>query len=523
MSYTPPGQNDDELYSFSPDALRIAEQLIADRVPSRICDKDATLWGEAAAVEAAERLNWVNPFPAATQTLLAADELKAVLAARGLDRIVLCGMGGSSLGPEVLAKWAAVDLTLLDSTNPNVVLRTLQEDIEHTVVVVSSKSGSTVETRSHLACFEAAFAAANIAVHERIVIVTDPGSALETYALSQGYKVFLADPFVGGRFSVLTAFGIVPSALAGAQMGNIISDAEHLHANVFANSIDNPAVRLASFIAAGLPDRYVLTIAETVGQNWGLGDWIEQLVAESTGKAGVGVLPISLPAIAPELTMDLTHVLNVHVSHANSVSVTQDNGVLEVAGPLGAQFLLWETATALLGHIMQIDPFNQPDVESAKVAARAALQEAHTGDDTSAHNVLGEKLTQEIIQALTPNGYLAIQAYVDPAGKMSEQLNCLRANFAQNLQAPVALGIGPRYLHSTGQLHKGGPKTGVFLQIIDDEVPSLDIPGSDTGFGELFRSQSGGDRAVLEEAGRPVFVVRLSDPAVKAHLAALSQ
>lgn len=488
--------------------------LVEDRFASRLHGRDATLWGEAAEAEASVRLGWVDAHSRGTAIVSAAEELRTELGSAGVDRIVLCGMGGSSLAPEVITRRDWAPLVVLDSTHPEQVRRALRE-LERTAVVVSSKSGSTVETRSQLAAFEAAFAAAGISATERIVVVTDPGSALQEYARSRGYRVFLADPEVGGRFSALTAFGLVPSVLAGADARGLIAEAEAAAEILFRDSEENPALRLAAALAAALPARYLGGAFETQVRNTHLADWIEQLVAESTGKDGRGVLPIALPQGAPELEGELPEnelLIELRPEARSDAGAPQ---TITVSGSLGGLLLTWEVATAALGRLIGVDPFNQPDVEAAKVAARAALAEVGSDEGAAPTATPAELLTQ--LRAATPeNGYVVVQAYLD--AETDAPLNDLRAALVRELRVPVALGFGPRYLHSTGQFHKGGPALGVFLQVVDGSVEDLPIPGADgadssAGFAGLIAAQAKGDRDVLSGLGRPVRVIDQSEVA----------
>lgn len=530
-----------------------AAALVADRVASRLVARDASLWGPDAEPEAEVRLGWVDASARAGALL---DELAALrerFVAAGVERIVLCGMGGSSLAPEVIARREGVPLVVLDSTHPDQVRRALGGDLDRTGVVVSSKSGSTIETRSHRAAFEAAFRREGIDPSQRVVVVTDPGSPLEAAAREAGYRVFLADPEVGGRYSALTAFGLVPSALAGADVAALLAEAEAIRPQLGRDSPENPAVLLAAALAAGQPDRFVCALAEEGASAVGLGDWIEQLVAESTGKAGRGVLPLVLPPAAPERTGVLPASARlVRLGDAAGGTFASPSGVrpgaeeLVMSGPLGAQLLVWEFATAMLCRLLGVDPFNQPDVESAKVAAREAMRgdavptvdaeaaEVPTrlgdapdielidapcaGDPTEGHPASErptslDAVVHRIREAVGPDGYLAVQAYLDREGPAVEAVLGLRDSLARSLALPVTLGWGPRFLHSTGQLHKGGPPTGVFLQLLDPARPEEPIPGSDAGFGVLIDAQAAGDRAVLRAAGRPVFALRSADPA----------
>ena len=507
--------------------------LVRDQVASRTFALDATLWGEAAEPEARVRLGWTDVGPAASELLPRIAALRAGFGAQGVDRFVLCGMGGSSLGPAVIAQWAGVDLTMLDSTDPAAVARCLKGDLARTAVIVSSKSGSTIETRSHLDTFEQAFEDAGITPGSRIVIVTDPGSPLEDESREAGRHVFLADPNVGGRFSVLTAFGLVPAGLAGAGVAGLLREADAVRAVLATDSPANPALQLAAAMSAGLPARFVLALDEAPSAHWGLGRWAEQLVAESTGKDGVGVLPIALPADAREFTTVPPSVVTARVAgpgSGESGAASAGSGArdITVSGSLGAQFLTWEVATAALGRLMGIDPFNQPDVESAKVAARAALAEAEAAAETASAAVARpgtatvlakpEGATVETaadivrtLREMTPvTGYLAVQCYIDPQGALRPMLETLRARLATAFGVPVSLGYGPSYLHSVGQLHKGGPALGAFLQLTDPGAEDLAIAGASSSFGTLLSAQARGDRGVLIERGRPVLALALA-------------
>ena len=279
------------------------EQLVADRFASRLAAKDHTLWGPAAEDESAKRLGWVDLSRTSQPLVAQVAALREELHGQGLTRIVLCGMGGSSLAPEVICGAAGVELDVLDSSDPDFVRTAIDNDLAHTVVVVSSKSGGTVETDSQRRAYEKAFSDAGIDARERIIVVTDPGSPLDQSATEAGYRVFRADPTVGGRFSALTAFGLVPSGLAGADIGALLAEAEAIRGVLEQDSVDNPGLRLGALIGvanlAGV-DKLVLCNAEAPYA--GFGDWAEQLVAESTGKDGKGVLPVIVESpTAPEL------------------------------------------------------------------------------------------------------------------------------------------------------------------------------------------------------------------------------
>ena len=506
------------------DHSEAVDRLVADRVASRLAAQDSTLWGPDAEPEASKRLGWVT-LPTTSRPLLAEIEaLRAELWSEGVDRVVLCGMGGSSLAPEVIARSYDVPLTILDSTNPHVVSRALSDSLERTVVVVSSKSGSTAETDSQRRAFEAAFAAAGIDAASRLVVVTDPGSQLEQIAKDGGYrKVFLADPDVGGRYSALTAFGLVPTGLAGIDVADLLDEAEEVMATLAADSPANPALRLGSFMADGT-GHDKLAIADASSGIVGFADWAEQLIAESTGKDGKGVLPVVVESTeAPEVKWPARDVL-VAVLTGPDGSGAPD-GAATTSGPLGAQLLLWETATAVAGRLLGINPFDQPDVESAKQAARGLLDErpeeeapvlSEDGIEVRGSAGLLDGATTladavgALLSRLDPGGYLAVMAYAD--SERDAALAEVRTPLAERAGRPVTFGWGPRFLHSTGQYHKGGPAQGVFLQITTAESDDVEIPERPFTFGELIAAQAAGDAKVLADHGRPVLRLHLTDP-----------
>ncbi len=499
--------------------------LVEDRFASRLFDQDATLWGEDAESEAAIRLGWVDLAERSRPLVAEIAALRADLRAEGVTRVVLCGMGGSSLAPEVICATDGVPLVVLDSSHPDVV-REAVTDLEHTVVVVSSKSGSTVETDSQRRAFEAAFEAAGIDVTRRVVVVTDPGSPLECDATAKGYRVFTADSHVGGRYSALTAFGLVPSGLAGADLDQLLDDAETATELLAADDEANPGLRLGAALAGTSPLRDKTYLVDAGTAIHGFGDWAEQLIAESTGKHGAGLLPVVVPAPGPERpTADVT-VVRLVADDAGDADPAGASRV-DVAGPLGAQLLLWEVATAVAGRLLGINPFDQPDVESAKKAARD-LMDAGMGDaDAPAvtdgavevralgGDWLGGADTvaaavEALLAGLDPeHGYVAVMAYLDREG--DAPLADAAEALAERTGRPVTFGWGPRFLHSTGQYHKGGPATGVYLQVTAAPAEDLPVPGRDFTFGEFIAAQAAGDAQVLAEHGRPVLRLHLTE------------
>jgi glucose-6-phosphate isomerase len=511
--------------------------LVEAQFASKLFAQDATLWGPDAESESAMRLSWVN-LPRSSRPLLGEiAALREQLRAEGVDRVVLCGMGGSSLAPEVICATAGVDLVVLDSSQPDMV-RAAISDLERTVVVVSSKSGSTVETDSQRRAFQAAFAEKGIDATARIVIVTDPGSPLDEEARAGGYRVINADPNVGGRYSALTAFGLVPSGLAGADIEALLDDAEAVSDVLSADDDANPGLRLAAAMAGTDPLRDKFVIVDDGSGIVGFADWAEQLIAESTGKQGTGVLPVvvggdSDPEVAwpaPDVTIarlvsDSDEGFDADVVADQEVDGSRSE--VAVSGPLGAQLLLWEVATAAAGRLLGINPFDQPDVESAKKAARALLDkgigaaEAPAATDGAVEirslggewlgdaSTVSDALTALFDQLEPERGYVSVMAYLDRITDAT--LADVRPVVARHTERPTTFGWGPRFLHSTGQFHKGGPATGVYLQITTAPHEDLAIPGREFTFGDFITSQAEGDAQVLGEHGRPVLQLHLTD------------
>ena len=499
---------------------RVVPQLVSDSIATAITAQDATLWGPDAEEDSAKRLGWIE---AVVRSRGLVDDIVALrdrLRGRGVNHIVLGGMGGSSLAPEVITRTAGVELTVLDSTDPAQVRSALDDRLATSALVISSKSGSTVETDSQKRVYEAAFREAGIDPTERIVIVTDPGSPLDTAARAEGYRVFNADPNVGGRYSALTAFGLVPSGLAGVDIAALLSDAESISLELALDTEHNPGLVLAAAIAGTTPLKDKLGIVADGTYIVGFADWAEQLVAESTGKLGRGLLPVVLDIDAPELTTRPADLQIVRLVRDKRATEQLIDGEIEISGTLGAQILVWEFATAVAGRLLGINPFDQPDVESAKIATRGLLDNrpeptpaAFVEDGIEVRGstrVLADDIRSSLhalFAELAPDGYVAIQAYVDRL--QYGELASLRSLIAAQTGRPTTFGWGPRFLHSTGQFHKGGPLNGVFLQINSTVTDDLEIPERPFSFGELIHAQAAGDASVLGEHGRPVLTLTL--------------
>ncbi len=509
-------------------AAPLLDTLVADGVAGRLAAQDPTLWGPDAEAEASVRLAWTALHRGSRPLIGEIEQLRTELRSEGFDRIVLAGMGGSSLAPEVITRTEGVRLTVVDTTDPDQVADALAGELERTVLVVSSKSGTTVETDSHRRVFERAFTEAGVDPARRIVVVTDPGSPLADLGAERGYRrVFTADPDVGGRYSALSAFGLVPAGLAGADVARLLDQAALVADRLTADSPENPALVLASVLAAAHADgAEKVVLADTGSGIAGFGDWAEQLIAESTGKQGTGLLPVVVEgADAPgfaDAGADATPV---------AVGATVDAARVVTSGPLGAQFLLWQYAVAVAGRLLGINPFDQPDVEAAKKAARALLDtSAQAGGSSEPDAVFGPvevsasgvpgaapdtdtlaAVLRRFVDTAEGDGYLAVQAYLDRLDDASAEL--LRAELARRTGLQTTFGWGPRFLHSTGQYHKGGHPNGIFLQLTGAVTDDLAVPDRPYTLGTLQRAQALGDGQVLADHGRPVLRLHLTDRA----------
>ena len=444
-------------------------------VVERIWGYDASLW------TGSDEDRWLGWLDVVTRVRNHVDELNAFAeaASEQFHDCVLLGMGGSSLAPEVLRRTFNVEsFHVLDTTHPEAIRRLERDvDLEQTLFLASSKSGSTIETRSQLEYFweqtggrGAQFAA-----------VTDPGSELEDLAHERGFRaVFAGEPEIGGRYSALSMFGIVPAALMGVDVDRFLQIAAEM-AIACHEEDGNPGLELGLELGEGWQEgRDKICIDESPT---GFGLWAEQLVAESTGKLGKGLVPA--PGESPD---------GPDRQRAQLDLVDQ----YDLAGEL----YRWEFATAVAGHVLEINPFDQPDVQAAK-------------DKTNEMLAAGEpelepvgSLEELFAQAEAGRSYVCIQAFVDPAREHELAPLVERAHATGCV---VTKGLGPRYLHSTGQLHKGGPDTGLFVQVVDETGDEVPIPGRDFGFGRLIRSQAAGDFAALEERGRRVIRLRLEE------------
>ena len=461
----------------------------------RLKIKDPLIWGKNAATEAGIRLNWVD-LP--TSSLHLIPELVEIGGKFGKsNQLILCGMGGSSLAAEVLAATYSKKIFVLDSTDPNYIFHTLNIDLKTTLILVSSKSGATIETDAQRSFFEGRLIAAGLDPKKHMIFCTDPNSPLEVYARTNGFKVVNADPNLGGRYSALSAFGLVPAALLGIEIKELLNCARQTLGQLFEEF--NPAIDLAYLIATQSEQYLAFADSKSMPK---LSNWIEQLVAESTGKDGTGRLPVVIES------SDATIGGNqIRIGFENS-------GDLQIHGDLPSQFIFWEWTTALLGLALQVNPFNQPNVTEAKELTRRLLAEWNGVIPNFKPKAIDDQIEifgdrdfvldelRQIINSIPDNGYLAIMAYLDRIEDL--EIFSLREILAKKSGRPVTFGWGPRFLHSTGQFHKGGQPNGSFLQLTGEVIEDIEIPNQKYGFKALLIAQVLGDMQALRERNYPV-------------------
>jgi len=465
----------------------------------RISAKDHTIWGEN--TEAKTRMGWVD-LPTKSRDLLPQlDALSAWARSKDLTEIVLCGMGGSSLAPEVIAATYGKKLTVLDSTDPAQILNAVPKELAKSIIIIGSKSGTTIETKSQFAFFVDLFTKANLLPTGHIVIVTDPNTSLDEIARGEGYRIINANPDVGGRFSALSAFGLVPAALIGVDISVLLDDAQE--ALLTFNQDNSPASVIAALLFSGTEQ--IVNFCDTKSLTPGLSDWIEQLIAESTGKNQVGRLPVVIESTA---------------SVRNNLTIGFADGDFDliVQGTLGEHFILWEWVTALLCYLLKVDPFNQPNVTEAKDRTSKILTQITDNNfeiekpifEDNEIAVYSNRDVKNISEFLNlPSNYFAIMAYLTRG--TDDEITKLRPEIYNKTGKPTTFGWGPRFLHSTGQFHKGGQPNGAFIQITADSIVDVDIPNQTYSFAQLIMAQALGDAKALTELDLPLIRLHLKN------------
>ena len=532
---------------------RRLEALEADRYPERLWEADTNLWkpeDEAHQAIIGNALGWLSVFEGVRDEIEDLTEFVDELRAEGYRSAVLLGMGGSSLAPEVLREVLGVredhlDLHVLDSTDPAAVLAVeAAVDLETTLFVVSSKSGGTTETASfHAYFFERLQEQDGDHAGHHFVAVTDEGTSLQQEALDQGFRAVFVNPSdIGGRYSALSFFGLVPAALIGVDLERLLDGvrATAIECGPDVPAGENPALRLGAVLGeAALAGRDKLTIVAEPRLR-ALGAWVEQLIAESTGKEGRGILPVDLETLGdPDVYGDDRVFTKVGVDSVAASSVALQLMDLAAAGHpvhghemadvygLGGEFLRWEIAVATAGRVLGIDPFDQPNVQESKdntrrllagyIAGGALLEDLPEGEGRLAYPVGDDDLPaalEAFFAQAEPGDYVALQAYVAPSDDVWDHLQALRFELRDGMRLATTLGYGPRFLHSTGQLHKGGPNKGLFLQLLGHDPVDVDIPGQPYSFSVLKRAQARGDLGALRAHGCRALRVCLGDDVI---------
>ncbi len=545
-------------HNINPEYINSLTTYIDNKIAEKVWEKDYTIWSDSP-VEITNRLGWLDVSLKSKNEIENVEKLAKELIAAGIKKAVLLGMGGSSLAPEVFAKTFGrkkgfLELSVLDSTHPDMVTN-LRKNIvfEETVFIVSTKSGGTVETFSFMKYFYNE-ALANLGIDkvgEHFIAITDPGSGLESVAKELNFrKIFLNDPNIGGRFSALSLFGMVPAGLIGVDLDLFLSRVDSAITCSKLNNLEfNTGLKigiLAGKYAKDKKDKLTFILSEKY-KNFGV--WAEQLIAESTGKLGNGVLPVEGEQIFnPEYYCTDRIFVYIHTKEETDLN-TRVAELIKLGAPviecitediydLGSEFYRWEFATAIMGVELRLNPFDQPNVESAKIVARAMVKEyQETGivpeltkyycdknvelcdklEVNSIEDILPALMnkSEEIVTKSGLKPYLSIQAYLNMSSEIDEVLQNLRKKVTEKYKIATTLGYGPRFLHSTGQLHKGDAGNGIFLQIIDETGEAISIPdnaGSDKtsiSFGVLVRAQALGDRKALLDNNRVIITLLL--------------
>ncbi|MBX3007954.1 MAG: hypothetical protein KF816_07995 [Melioribacteraceae bacterium] len=541
------------LGKYQPLFEKAVEQLKSDNVVERIWQKDYTLWSDKPD-EITNRLGWLDSAESSLKSVSEIEEFVSSVRSDGINQALLLGMGGSSLAPEVFRKTFGttigfLDLSVIDSTHPDTIKEYAEKiDPSKTLFIVSTKSGGTVETFSFMKFFYN-FALDKLGkekVGSHFLAITDPGSGLQTVAEQLNFrKIFLNDPNIGGRFSALSLFGIVPAALIGVDIQLLLTRAQKMADEC--KSVGSAALVGTAIgeLAKQKRDKVTFVTSEEFSS---FGVWVEQLIAESTGKAGKGILPVESESVElPEFySNDRVFVRLFTKNKKTNIDKLIDAGhpvidlELNDIYDLGAEFFRWEFATSVMSWLIKIQPFDQPNVESAKILARQMVAEYKESGKLpelqskleaknysivtelkgySSHEILDNffALISQVEKETGLNAYISFQAYLKPDEKIEKVLQEIRTVVQKKYRVATTIGFGPRFLHSTGQLHKGDAGNGLFIQILDESntnVPIPDEPGdskSSMSFGVLIKSQALGDRLALLNNKRHVLVIKIKN------------
>lgn len=549
------------LGKYEIDILHSQLQMLEMDVIKKLWNKDFTLWNDSPN-EILNRLDWLEIHETIKNEVESINSFTEEIKKDGYKNVLLLGMGGSSLAPEVFRKTFGVrqdylDLEICDSTHPDFIKSKMEKfDPEKTLYVVSTKSGGTIETISFMKHFYnyVSNKLGEVEVKKHFIAITDPGSGLQEMAIKLGFrKIFLNNPNIGGRFSALSLFGLVPASLLGINLNNLLErvDAIVKDSKIFSVSdIDKNTSASLGLILGGMANKNVNKLTLFMSEQLkSFGSWAEQLVAESTGKIGKGILPVD-----GEKLLDVSLYSNdrIFVFILLKGDNSYDDKIAELRNAkfpivkimindiydLGAEFFRWEFATAIAGWIMKLHPFDQPNVESAKIVARQLISEYKNNGKLPEINPsiseddfdfighaeaddVGNSLIHFIKNNISDGSYIAIQAFVNPTEEVENKLQNLRNILSEKYKVATTLGFGPRFLHSTGQLHKGDNGKGIFIQFISEIENDIPIPEnagqseSNFSFGVLITAQAFGDRKALEDNKRKVVTIKLKKDLVQ--------
>ncbi len=527
------------------DILNNLDKLKQNNIIERIWKKDFTVWSEKPD-EVSNRLGWLDCNQIPSSSLREINSFVDDIKNEGFENVVIMGMGGSSLAPEVFSKTfsSKFNIFVIDSTHPDVI-NDLEQKVspEKTLYIVSTKSGGTIETISLMKYFftRAAKKLGNETVKNHFAFITDPGSGLEEMGKKLGVrKIFINDPNIGGRFSALSLFGLVPAAFAGVDLFKLMIELNNVVKESQQNNLEQNSPAQLGAVIGTLANKGIDKLTFFISPKLpSFGAWIEQLIAESTGKNGKGILPIDGEPITAinNYTKDRVFIF-IHLENEsfleNEVKEFENADVpvikikLKDIYDIGKEFFKWEFATAIAGYLIDIQPYDQPNVESAKIVAREMIKNyietkvlpqnnpkfAGSSFDINTDKGYSE-LGSELDFDKSDYEYISIQAFINPNSVSEEKVTELKKAIQKKYNLPLTYGIGPRFLHSTGQLHKGDKGKGLFIQLIEENSSDLMIPDEPLAdcysysFGVLVKAQSLGDRKALLDAGRKVITIEL--------------
>lgn len=503
----------------------------AEAYPQRLWQGDPTVWSEAQVPELADRLGWVDLHATMVDRVPELTAVAAGLVDDGVLDVVVCGMGGSSLAPDVFSHVfgsspAHPRVAVLDSTHPAAVTSVAGAiDPERSAFIISSKSGTTLETLSFFRYFWAATGGDG----SRFVAITDPDTPLADLGRERGFRAVVTAPAdVGGRYSALTPFGLLPAAVMGIDLARLLEAAGDLVTEAGGRAADDPAIALGLAWAAQAGSGVDKLTFRTSPGLVAFPAWMEQLVAESLGKQGKGIVPVAGEPPLVDYGYDRLFVEYVLAGEELDAPPPGFPSVrFELSDParIGAEMLRAEVATAVAGEVLGVHPFDQPDVERAKKLARRAMEAGPDDDSVAPVPAGGDTFRvrlERFLDQIRPGDYVALQAYLAPDDDVDAAADRFRQIVGDRHGCATTFGYGPRFLHSTGQLHKGGPPSGLFVQLVDRTGEDVAVPETEYSFGQVIAAQADGDYAALSEVDRRVIRVDVTDGGIEKLVEALA-